>query len=212
MKRALILTVLLLPVPALAQMGGMGGAGPGGLGAAERPRGEAPRERPQGLPGLQSRTAPAIPLADVTRALNPNEMLFDAISRGDVTAAREAVNRGADTNSRNVLGLTALDSAVDQGRPEMIFYLLSLRGSAGNAAPPPGGAPLPRGRAPRPEPAPRVVATAPSAPAPPARPRLWANDGGAAQPDVGFLGFDAGRPAGAAPRTAEPTERRRPRA
>ncbi|MCX7373522.1 MAG: hypothetical protein NTW56_14000, partial [Alphaproteobacteria bacterium] len=94
----------------------------------------------------------------------------------------------------------------------MIFYLLSLRGSAGNAAAPPGGGPLPRGRAPRPAPAPRVVASAPPAPAPPARPRLWANDGGAPQPDMGFLGFDAGRPAGAAPRTAEPTERRRPRA
>ena len=35
-------------------------------------------------------------------------------------------------------------------------------------------------------------------PAPTVRnPRLWAGDGGAAMPDIGFLGFDAGRPAGA---------------
>ncbi|MBR0673695.1 hypothetical protein, partial [Neoroseomonas soli] len=30
-------------------------------------------------------------------------------------------------------------------------------------------------------------------PAPATRPRLFANDGGTPRPDVGFLGFDAGR-------------------
>jgi hypothetical protein len=29
--------------------------------------------------------------------------------------------------------------------------------------------------------------------------QLWAGNGGAARPDAGFLGFDAGRPAGATP-------------
>ncbi len=55
----------------------------------------------------------------------------------------------------------------------------------------------PAGAAPRPAPA--VDRNVPM-PAPVARnPRLWAGDGGAPQPDIGFLGFDAGRPAGAVP-------------
>jgi len=32
-----------------------------------------------------------------------------------------------------------------------------------------------------------------------ARARLFAGDGGAPRPEIGFLGFDAGRPAGAEP-------------
>ena len=37
-----------------------------------------------------------------------------------------------------------------------------------------------------------------------ANPRLWAGDGGAPIPQIGFLGFDAGRPAGAVPPSPEP--------
>jgi hypothetical protein len=113
------------------------------------------------------------------------------------------VARGADTEARNVLGLTPVDAAVDQGRTEIMFYLLSVRGAPRVAGPSPSEA---EGRAaaasrrrearrtaepPRPAPA--------EAPAPVRSARLWAGDGGAPNPAVGFLGFDAGRPAGAVP-------------
>ena len=39
---------------------------------------------------------------------------------------------------------------------------------------------------------------APRGPAPQTRPRLFANDGGAPRPEMGFLGFDAGRGAATA--------------
>ncbi|HYF07840.1 MAG TPA: ankyrin repeat domain-containing protein, partial [Acetobacteraceae bacterium] len=139
---------------------------------------------------------------------------FDAINRGDLAAARDAVGRGADLDSRNVLGLTPLESAIDQGRYEIYFYLVSARGSVRNAPPPPEANMTPAQRAARDRQlraeaerqareAARAAAVAAgagrgAAPAP-AGPRLFAGDGGAPQPDVGFLGFDAGRGGGARP-------------
>lgn len=197
---ALLALSLLLPGAAMAQ-GRLGGAG---LLRPTEPA--APRERPPGLPGLQSRPSQVIPPTNAPSGMNPTDALFDAISRGDVAAAREAVGRGADTNARNALGLTAADSAVDQGRPDMIFYLLSLRGTAGSAPPPPGAErpPLPANNSPgRREPATRPAAAGPAPPPQAAAglrtARLFANDGGTAQPEMGFLGFDAGRQPGAAP-------------
>jgi hypothetical protein len=195
---ALITLSLLLPAAAMAQ-GRMGANNP-----AMRPP-EAPRaqERPAGLPGLTARPSQVIPPTTIPSSMNPNDALFDAISRGDVPTAREAVARGADTNARNALGLTAVDSAVDQGRPDMIFYLLSLRGTAGSTPAPEGNTPPPpaRNRAAQREPRPSPTAPAATAPvrdpAPARTARLFANDGGAAQPQMGFLGFDAGRAAGA---------------
>jgi hypothetical protein len=168
----------------------------------------AARPPPAALPGLQGRRAPEPIPGDPTQSLAPNEALFDAINRGDLPAARDAVARGADTEARNVLGLTPVDAAVDQGRTEIMFYLLSVRGaSRGGGAPPPeaerrrAAAPPPSRRDARrqrdaaepPRPAPV------EAPAPVRSARLWAGDGGAPNPAIGFLGFDAGRPAGAAP-------------
>jgi len=194
---ALFAASLLLPVAAMAQ-GRMGANNP----AMRPPEAPRPQERPAGLPGLTARPSQVIPPTTIPSSMNPNDALFDAISRGDVPTAREAVARGADTNARNALGLTAVDSAVDQGRPDMIFYLLSLRGSAGSAAAPEGDAPPPaRNRAAQREPRPSPTAPAATAPvrqqAPARTARLFANDGGAAQPEAGFLGFDAGRAAGA---------------
>jgi hypothetical protein len=177
-----------LPVPEAAAQFRSGGepAGP----AAERPP-------PAALPGLQYRTAPAAIPPEPGQNLPPNAALFDAINRGDLPAAREAVARGATLEARNVLGLTPMDAAVDQGRTEIMFYLLSLRGGSRPAAPPPeasAAAPPPRRTAAPPRAAARQ---APAQQRP--SPQLWAGDGGAPIPSVGFLGFDAGRPAGAEP-------------
>ena len=92
--------------------------------------------RPPALPGLAARRAPEPIPADDNANLSPTPALFDAITRGDLAAARDAVNRGADLNGRNALGLTPTDWAVDQGRNDILFFLLSSRGMAGNASGP----------------------------------------------------------------------------
>lgn len=178
----------------------------------------APGRAPAALPGLQGRSAvPPIPADPSVSNLSPDESLFDAINRGDLTAAREAVARGANIDSRNVLGLTPIDSAVDQGRNDIVFYLLSVRGTARTGSGPPGGAPPPRPSAAQrraaeaaARQAERAAAPAPRPAAAPANrlPRLWANDGGAPIPSVGFLGFDAGRPSAGAPREVRATRGR----
>lgn len=213
------LALLALPAPeAAAQPRRDNGGGVSVFGDAP-----AQRQGPAALPGLQfRREAPPIP-ADPNQNLAPNAALFDAINRGDIAAAREAVGRGADIEARNVLNLTPIDAAVDQGRTEIIFYLLSVRGSTRGPAGPADGASVLRNAAslpaaarpatPPPRPAPRREAAAEAPAGLPAgapagasvrapvvaTPRLWAGDGGAARPEVGFLGFDAGRPAGASP-------------
>lgn len=169
---------------------------------------KAPRAAPEALPGAAAhgdRVAPAQggPIAD------PTEALFDAINRGDIASARDAIDRGADLGGHNVLGMTPLDLAVDLGRNDITFLLLSLRNGearpnrrtaeqAGQTAqtgkPAPGHAPS-AGRAATPgHPAvaarPQAAAARQAAPAAPVAPRLFANDGGAPNPGVGFLGFD----------------------
>lgn len=179
--------------------------------------GAAQRPPPPALPGLAGRrTAEPIPAGPEVANLSPNAALFDAINRGDIAAARDAVGRGADLDARNVLGLTPLDAAIDQGRHEIYFYLVSARGSARNPLPPAEARMTPQQRAARERQAraeqermareqvraAAVAAGAGRGAAPqPAGPRLFANDGGTPQPDVGFLGFDAGR-TGASSRTA----------
>ncbi|SDB14546.1 ankyrin repeat domain-containing protein [Belnapia rosea] len=198
-----LIAALALPIPEAAAQFGRGGRA-GGL---ADPQPEAARPPPAALPGLQYRRAPEPIPADPGQNLAPNAALFDAINRGDITAAREAVSRGADTEARNVLGLSAVDAAVDQGRSDILFFLLSVRaGSGPGSAPPPAPEPVTPAAA---RPAPRRGAAPQAMPAPErevpnpvqrvANPRLWANDGGAPNPAIGFLGFDAGRPAGATP-------------
>jgi hypothetical protein len=172
------------------------------------------QERPQAapapaLPGLAGRRTPAPIEADPNASLSPNAALFDAITRGDIAAARDAVARGANLDTRNQLGLTPLDAAVDQGRNEIAFYLLSARDVSRTPPPPPEPSGLAALSQPPATPAPRNAARrqAPSAadratppePAAPRGARLWAGDGGTPRPEIGFLGFDAGRPAGVEP-------------
>jgi hypothetical protein len=196
---ALAVAALSGPPPALAQMPG---------GPPRVPQNTAgPRPPPPALPGLAARRAPEPIPAEPGQNLSPNAALFDAISRGDLAAVRDAVARGANLEARNVLGLTPIDAAVDQGRNEIAFYLLSARGTGGRitepslpdslpSAPPSAAAPPGRPRAPR---APMNVPPAVAAhEAAPQTPRLFSGDGGTPQPDRGFLGFDAGRPAGSA--------------
>ncbi len=171
------------------------------------------------LPGLSARRPVAPIPGDPTANLSPNAALFDAVARGDIAAARDAVARGADVEARNALGLTALDAAVDQGRNDIAFYLLSARdvargGSAPPEAPAPGRAAAAPPAPPRPARQAASLNTPPVAAAAVAQPRsaaLWAGNGGAPQPEIGFLGFDAGRPAGATPPAEAAPARRSPR-
>ncbi len=140
--------------------------------------------------------------------MSPNDALFDAINRGDVAAARDAMSRGADLNARNVLGMTPMELSVDLGRNDISFLLLSYRGGSDNGGGAPTQATAPtahqlaakrskgsarairaasRGRAPVGRAESRVaVQAAPQAP------RLFANDGGAPVPSAGFVGFGSG--------------------
>ncbi|HEY8611018.1 MAG TPA: ankyrin repeat domain-containing protein [Roseomonas sp.] len=222
---ALLLAGPLLASPALTPVAGAQGIG---RNAPPPSAGPASRPPPPALPGLAGRRA-AEPIPAETPGINlsPNDALFDAVNRGDLGAAREAMARGADLNARNQLGLTPVDAAVDQGRNEIAFYLLSARGSSGGGpiTAPTEPTPAPsarRGRAGREVPAalggpagtederptrpsgllsdpPRRGASSSAAPAAPIRAQLFAGDGGTPRPEIGFLGFDAGRPAGAEP-------------
>ena len=111
--------------PGFAQTTGPGGTGMArGLGRDVVPA--KPEAAPPVLPGTKApgeAAAPTQPVASMT----PTEALFDAINRGDIATARDAVNRGARTETANELGLTALDLAVDLGRNDISFYLLSIR-------------------------------------------------------------------------------------
>ncbi|GBR63239.1 MAG: ankyrin repeat domain-containing protein [Acetobacter syzygii] len=62
--------------------------------------------------------------------VEPTVALFEAINRGSVSAAREAINRGADLNGHNILGQTPLDMSIDLNRNPITFLLLSLRNSS----------------------------------------------------------------------------------
>jgi hypothetical protein len=190
------LAVVALLITDISPAGAQFAAPPGQPGA--RP------PRPPALPGLAARRAPEPIAADENANLSPTPALFDAITRGDLAAARDAVNRGADMNARNALGLTPTDWAVDQGRNDILFYLLSARGMAGNSGPTnarsAAAARAEQERAAQQEAlrlARQASAQGARAPSVSINPRLFANDGGAARPEAGFLGFDAGRPGGA---------------
>ncbi len=177
-----------------AQMGGNPNYGPvvNGKGA---PRTNAPTPAPA-LPGTLVGRDRAGPTERAPSDMPPTEALFDAINRGDIVSARDAMNRGADINGRNVLGLTPLDQSVDLSRNDITFLLMSMRGAQpsslpaatpvaketrGKQPPAPRAAPVQQAAS-RPASAPRPVAQiAPSRPAP--------GGGGAPQPQSGFLGF-----------------------
>jgi hypothetical protein len=161
--------------------------------AAQKP----PLAPPEAIPGSSAR-APAAPATKAVGDLQPNEALFDAINRGDIAAARDALNRGADLNGVNILGMTPMELSVDLGRNDISFLLLSMRGEdSGRGSRAVGHDVLTSsktaGQAGKPGKAVASTRTSPVARVPvaarPATPKLFANDGGTPQPSAGFLGF-----------------------
>jgi hypothetical protein len=200
------LTLVAPSTPWAQGMGGLGGGPTPGRPSAATPKNEPeppPLPAPDAVPGAKAR-APAAPATHAAGDLQPTDALFDAINRGDIAAARDAINRGADMDGVNILGMTPMELSVDLGRNNISFMLLSMRGEdsgrgsrasgrsdvetkatrksptvvkAASTAKPPGRTRVP-------------AAAAPEAPRP--APKLFANDGGTPLPSAGFLGFDAG--------------------
>lgn len=213
-------SLLLLPAafalgvsPAAAQLSGASSmpsisspssmAGPPPLiGGQTPPSVKKPEQAPDALPGAASRQDRVAPSSG-TQFADPTDALFDAINRGDIASARDAIDRGADLGGHNVLGMTPLDLAVDLGRNDITFLLLSLR----NAASSPRSASTSqtaRGPAPADNKVAMTKPTKPPAKAPvrppvAARPaaaqiaQQAAGDGGTPDPAAGFLGFGPSR-------------------
>jgi hypothetical protein len=152
---------------------------------------------PPALPGAQSNNS-AAPATKAPTDMEPNDALFDAINRGDLTAARDAVSRGADLRATNVLGMTPLELSVDLGRNDISFMLMSMRegdsGSQSGAATKVSAAPAkPTKQAQAQVKAKGAKVTKVVEPVPTQTPRLFAGDGGTPNPNAGFLGFDSSR-------------------
>jgi hypothetical protein len=210
-RRTALFAALLLAAPAAAwaQVGPMDPSTMMRQHANDNPIENKPAEvLPPALPGAASRSGNAAPTTQIPSDMSPNDALFDAINRGDIAAARDALNRGADLNGRNLLGMTPMELSVDLARNDISFLLLSMRGSGDSS----GGKVAAQSAAPAVVPAKatdkaatsrsagRAAAAAPPkataavAPPPvPQAPRLFANDGGTPVPNAGFLGFDATR-------------------
>jgi hypothetical protein len=189
-------------------LGGMGGSGGGMPPRSPTPKAEPetpPLPTPDAVPGAKART-PVAPATHAAGDMQPTEALFDAINRGDLEAARDSVNRGADLDGVNILGMTPMELSVDLGRNDISFMLLSMRGEdsgrgsravghsvAEKAAPAARTAsrtPTAAKHAVRPRSAAAPAAVHVQAAKPAGSPKLFANDGGTPLPSAGFLGFD----------------------
>lgn len=147
---------------------------------------------PPALPGARSQRG-ASPATKPAADMSPNDALFDAINRGDLAAARESLNRGADLYAQNILGMTPMELSVDLGRNDISFLLLSMRGEAPRPARTAEQAEARKASA-NPQAGRKPTSKATVVRSAPVRtPVLFARDGGAPVPEAGFLGFDAGR-------------------
>ena len=153
-----------------------------------------PKQLPPAIPGAQPQQGAVAPSKAIPMDMAPNDALFDAINRGDLAAAKDALNRGADLFATNILGMTPTELSVDLGHKDITFLLLSLRPAAmQELAPPPKVAQRAPARGEKPgrqQAAIHATVTA-SASSPPASlaPRQFAGDGGTPVPQAGFLGF-----------------------
>jgi hypothetical protein len=156
---------------------------------------------PDAVPGAKARS-PVAPAMHGPTDLQPTDALFDAINRGDIASARDALNRGADMDGVNVLGMTPMELSVDLGRNDISFLLLSMRGEDTGRGSRAIGHDVAEGpaqssaRAKAATVAKSSAANKASSPPTPAvarsvgKPKMFANEGGAPVPSVGFLGFD----------------------
>jgi hypothetical protein len=192
--------------PGFAQIGGLDS--PGSMGPATkqnlRSLNQAVKPEPvaPSLPGTKAPGEAAAP-SEGAASMTPTEALFDAINRGDIPAARDAINRGADLRGLNVLGLTPLELSVDLGRNDISFLLLSMRdGDASSrsttrtgAEPGQADAVLRAGTAPRAASRSHVTTASAEMDEEPVTEgyRAYSGDGGTPIPAAGFLGFDPGR-------------------
>jgi hypothetical protein len=151
---------------------------------------------PAALPGAQTNADTVAPSDRPAGDLAPTEALFDAVDRGDITAARDAIKRGADLDGHDVLDMTPLELSVDLGRKDITFLLLSLRGiggtapaAAAEAAPAKPGATHPAHAVAQAKPAHAKQPVVAARPATSARQYAGAADGGTPIPQAGFLGF-----------------------
>jgi hypothetical protein len=188
--------------PCFAQIGSPNDPNPIG-GAMQRNltknTGKADVAVPPVLPGTKQESAEPAGAIVAPTDMSPTEALFDAINRGDMASARDAMNRGAELDGRNLLGLTPLELSVDLGRNSISFMLLSMRGDsasdraemragthAGLLTGGDRGTPRPASRA-------RVMPVSSRGPAEEetaATPRYESGNGGAPIPAAGFLGFN----------------------
>ena len=148
---------------------------------------------PRALPGSHVESSEPAPLERPPSEMKPNEALFDGVNRGDAAAVREALARGAELETPNMLGQTATELSIDLGRNDITFLLLSMRGAIGRPASRSAtnvtSAPI----AAKPAQATKPVAVAaPRLVAAPAAPKPFVNNPGTPAPQSGFLGF--GRP------------------
>ncbi|KDE21109.1 ankyrin [Acetobacter aceti 1023] len=117
--------------------------------------------------------------------VEPTAALFDAINRGSISAAKDAINRGADLHGHNILGQTPLDMSIDLNRNPITFLLLSLRSppdssrSYGGNMDDGGAEPVVSGG----------INNARYEQEERQQDKRYDSTGGTAQPSIGFLGF-----------------------
>ncbi|MCB8879306.1 hypothetical protein ACELLULO517_03605 [Acidisoma cellulosilytica] len=109
---------------ALPQPTSMGPVVQGGNG------GQAAQPSVAGLPGAR-RSGPVNQGTIDATLLSPNDELFDAINRGDITAARDALSRGADLSATDAVGQTPIDLSVSLARNSITFLLVTLLHAGG---------------------------------------------------------------------------------
>lgn len=117
---------------ALPQPTSMGPVVQGGNG------GQQAQPSPAGLPG--ARNSGPVKQGNIdTSLLSPDDELFDAINRGDINAARDALARGADLQARDAVGQTPVDVSIALGRNNITFLLVTmLKAGGGDLSEPQG--------------------------------------------------------------------------
>ncbi len=134
---------VVIPLHAAMAQLSVGNSAGGGGGDSDRDAAEAAQKAEAKAAAKAAAPPPAIPGAvsdeatatsgHVSADMEPTAALFDAINRGDLTSAKEALGRGADLHGKNVLGQSPLDMAIDLNRSDITFVLLSMRNSESGA-------------------------------------------------------------------------------